>query len=402
MAKGPNLKIKPMKNVDFSDTQVAFAHLEDSELRKAFLLFKMLSYPSLVKLGPILAGLSLKLRLPIRRLVKNTMFGQFCGGEDIEECRSTIQNLAHSGIGTILDFATEACRNEEDFERVKQEVKHTIELAQMERDVPFAVFKPTGLGRINLLEKRDRKLELSDAEKEEFKVVARRFEEICEYAFQHNVRVLVDAEESWIQDSVDQLVRDMMVKFNKERPIVYNTIQLYRKDRLDFLKSCYGDASAYGYHLGVKLVRGAYLEKEASHAKDLRVANPIHASKEATDQDYNLAIRFCIENIQIISLVAGTHNEKSTKLLMSLMHEFGVANHDPRVYYAQLLGMSDNLSYQLAKNGYNVCKYVPYGRLEELLPYLSRRAEENSSIQGQSGRELSLIQQELNRRSVQS
>ena len=399
MSKDRLDRSKSLKAVDFSDTEVAFAHKDKSELHRSYLLFKMLSYPLLVKMGPKFAGVSLKLKLPIRSLIKKTMFGQFCGGEDIEECSQTIKMLGDSGVGTILDFATEACESEADFERVMKEVMHSIELAQMEGHVPFAVFKPTGLGRSKLFEKRDRKLDLSEEEKNEFRVISERFESVCKYAFEHNVRILVDAEESWIQDSVDQLVENMMQRYNKERAIIYNTIQLYRKDRLDFLKISYGNASAKGYYLGVKLVRGAYLEKEGLRAKELGYVNPIHSSKEAADQDFNLALRYCIENSQKLSIVAGTHNEKSTKILMDLMNEFGLDSSDERVYFAQLLGMSDNLSFQLAKNGYNVCKYVPYGKLEELLPYLSRRAEENSSIQGQSGRELSLIDKELTRRS---
>lgn len=386
-------------SIDFSDTEVAFQYKNTVELKKSSMLFKMLSYPLMVRLGPKLASASLKMKLPIRGLIKSTMFGQFCGGEDIEECQETIHLLGKYNVGTILDFATEACESDADFERVLAEVMHTIELAQVDVNVPFAVFKPTGLGRSGLLEKKDRKLPLSSEEQEEFELIRNRFERICQYAYDHKVRILVDAEESWIQDSVDQLVRDMMMKFNKERAIVYNTIQLYRNDRLDFLKRSYGDAAANAYFLGVKLVRGAYLEKEGSRAKVNGYANPIHTSKEATDQDYNLALRFCIENSDKISTVAGTHNEKSTKLLVDMMDEFEISPDDERIYFAQLLGMSDNLSFRLAKDSYRVCKYVPYGKLNELLPYLSRRAEENSSIQGQSGRELSLIQEELKRRS---
>ena len=349
-------------------------------------------------MGPKAAAIALKTHLPVKGLIRQTIFGQFCGGEDIEECREVSQFLAQDNIGTILDFATEGSQTEKSFDRVRDEVKKTIDESAQNPSIPFAVFKPTGIGRAALLEKRDRKLSLTMTEQNEFERFKERFEDICQYAAKKKVRILVDAEESWIQDSVDSLVRVAMLKHNKKEAIIFNTIQHYRKDRLDFLKASYGDAAANGYFLGVKLVRGAYLEKEAKKAQELGYSNPLHSSKEASDQDYNLGLRFCMENIDQISLCAGTHNEKSTKILMELMAESSLERNDKRVCFAQLFGMSDNLSYNLAKYGYNVAKYLPYGPLSELLPYLSRRAEENSSIQGQTGRELSMIEKELERR----
>lgn len=391
-------KVSRLDRVDFRDTSVAFKHLSNSELRRAYFLFKILSYPTLTRWAPAFASLSLKFKLPVRSLIKATMFGQFCGGEDIKECSSTIQELGKAGIGTILDFATEACTSESDFEAVKKEVKYTIQLAQENLDVPFAVFKPTALGRLSLLAKHDSKESLTESELREFELIRSRFKEICRFAFEHGVRVLVDAEDSWIQNSVDGLVEEMMKLYNQEEPIVFNTIQLYRRDRLQYLKQSAQQATAGGYKLGVKLVRGAYLEKEEQRAKELRYENPIQPSKEETDRDYNLALEFCLDYEHQIALVAGTHNEFSTGFLMKLMKDRSISPSDRRIYFAQLLGMSDHLSYNLAKSGYNVCKYVPYGRLEELLPYLARRAEENSSIKGQSSRELVMISQELKRR----
>ncbi len=387
-----------LKILDFSNTQQAFSQKSDAELRRSYLLFKALSLPFLVKLGPFLTKLALLLKLPIRGLIRKTIFGQFCGGETIEECQKVVNKLDKVQVGTILDFATEASQREKDFNRVQDEILATIDLSAAHSAIPFAVFKPSGIGPGDVLEKRDRKLPLSNAEQQKFQAFAQRFEKVCRHAWEKQVRIFVDAEESWIQDSVDQLTRKMMMQFNKEKAIVFNTIQLYRKDRLDFLKRSYGDASAHGYFLGVKLVRGAYLEKEAIKAAELGYANPLHASKEATDQDYNLALRFCVEKIERIATCAGTHNEKSTRLLINLLNEFKIDKNDSRIYFAQLLGMSDHLTFNLAHHGYNVCKYVPYGKLHELLPYLSRRAEENSSIRGQTGRELAMIQTELERR----
>jgi len=384
--------------LDLANTEVAFARLSDRELLQSFWLFKMIGNPLLVRFGPKLASLSLGARLPVRSLIKKTVFGQFCGGESIDECRLRIQKLADHGIGSILDYACEAVSSEEVFDRVVEETKRNIDLAARDDKLPFAVFKPTGIARFSLLEKKDRRLDLSDSERAEFQRVESRFEDLANYAEERGVRLLVDAEESWIQDSIDQIVRSLMRRVNQHKPIIYNTFQMYRRDRLDYLKQCYGDAAANNYFLGVKLVRGAYLEKEAARAKALSYRNPLHSSKEATDQDYNLALRYCLENRKRIAICAGTHNERSTKFLSQLMKEYGVEKNDPQVYFSQLLGMSDHLSFNLSHEGYCVCKYVPYGPLEDLLPYLSRRAEENSSIKGQTSRELSLILDELKRR----
>lgn len=392
-----------MKNSksEFSNTKEAFEHMSDSELRRAFFLFKMLSYPSLVKLGPILSNISLKMRMPVRGLIKKTMFGQFCGGEDVNECERVVKELGRSRIGTILDFATEGCNAEPDFEMVKEEVKKTIELASNEKDVAYAVFKPSGLGRISLYEKRDSGKKLNSYERREYQAIVDRFEELCKCASDHGVPVLIDAEESWIQKSVDEIAQNMMILFNRNEPIVFNTIQLYRKDRLKFLKESLNRAKSNDYFLGCKLVRGAYLDKEGRRARAKGYANPIHECKEDTDKDFNSALEFCVKNVDRIAFISGTHNEESTHYLMKLISDQGLNPNDSRISFAQLLGMSDNLTYILAKRGFRVCKYVPYGELEKLIPYLSRRAEENSSIRGQTTRELKLITRELERRSRQ-
>lgn len=373
----------------------------DAELRRSYLLFKALSYPLLIKLGPLATRVSLSLGLPIKRFMRSTFFGQFCGGETADECQNAIDRLKGFNVGTILDFATEASLSEEDFDRVQREVLATIDLAAKKRkSIPFAVFKPSGVGPSEIIEKRDRSLDLTPKEQQRYDRFVTRFQDLCAYAWKNDVRLFIDAEESWIQNSVDQLAQEMMLKFNKDKAIIYNTIQLYRKDRLEFLKGSYAAASSRGYILGVKLVRGAYMEKEAKKAAAMGYSNPIHSSKEATDQSYNLALRFCLEHHERIALCAGTHNERSTLLLSQFMEEFNLENNNHHIYFAQLLGMSDNLTFNLAHHNYNVCKYMPYGKLGELVPYLSRRAEENSSIRGQTGRELSLIKLELERRQL--
>lgn len=387
-------------SLDLANTEIAFARLSDRQLQQSYWLFKMIGNPLLVRFGPKLASFSLGMRLPVRSLIKKTIFGQFCGGESIDECRPRIKELAEHGIGSILDYACEAVSSEEVFDRVVEETKRNIDLAASDNKLPFAVFKPTGIARFGLLEKKDRRLDLSDQERAEFQRVEKRFEDLASYAEERDVRLLIDAEESWIQETIDQIVRTLMRRVNQKRPIIYNTFQMYRRDRLDYLKQCYGDAAANNYFLGVKLVRGAYLEKEIARAKSLSYRNPLHVSKEATDQDYNLALRYCLEHRRRIAICAGTHNERSTRFLSQLMKEYAVDKNDPHVYFSQLLGMSDHLSFNLSHEGYLVCKYVPYGPLEDLLPYLSRRAAENSSIQGQTSRELNLIVDELNRRQL--
>jgi proline dehydrogenase len=398
--KGSKFSSLKHEKIDFSDTSIAFKALSNSELIKSYWLFRIIGNPWLGKWGPRLASASLRARVPVGPLIKSTIFGQFCGGESIEECEARIDQLAEHGVGTILDFASEGVHSEADFDAVAQEIMKTIDLASYKESVPFAVFKPTGVGRAALLEKKDKKLPLSDSEKSEFLRIEERFDQLCSYAYKKNVRLLVDAEESWIQGPVDSLVRKMMHRYNKDGAIVYNTMQMYRKDRLEYLKHSHADAIANDYYLGVKLVRGAYLEKEAKRARKLSYSNPIHSSKEATDQDFNLALRFAVENQDRIALCVGTHNEKSIRLLTDLMREYKIALDDPRYYFSQLLGMSENLTYNLVNSGYLVCKYVPYGKLNDLIPYLSRRAEENSAMRGQTNREAALIKDEMQRRKI--
>ena len=385
--------------LNLQDTEKGFAGYSDNELRKSMMLFRVIANPQLAKFGPKLAGFSLRLGLPVRPLIKDSLFGQFCGGETLDECLPKISRLGENGVATILDFATEAVADEAGFDRVCAQVKDTIALAAGNQYVPFAVFKPSGVGDSRLLTKVASGTSLTPEEEAAYQRFETRCFEICKLGYDSGVRVLIDAEESWFQDTVDQVVTALMARFNQDRFCVYNTVQLYRSDRLQFIKDCHQAAQAAGYRLGFKLVRGAYLEKEATYAEENSTENPLHQSKQATDHSFDEAARYCLENSADIAICAGTHNEVSIQKICSLMTAHGLAPADDRVYFAQLYGMSDNLSFNLAAAGFLACKYLPFGKLEELLPYLARRAQENSSLQGQTGRELTLIRSELKRRS---
>lgn len=384
--------------IDFNNTEIAFAGKNDKELKRAYFLFKMLSFPLLVKIGKALTLFAFKIRFPIKRLVKRTIFAQFCGGESIEESKNKINVLGKYKIGTILDYSVEGQEDDNTLDKTCEEIIKTAEIANNNLDVPFCVFKVTGVAKFTLLEKISSNLELSSEEKQSYLKVVNRVDSICKKAFESQTPVFIDAEESWIQPAIDGLAESMMAKYNKEKTIVYNTIQIYRHDRLDFLKASFEKAKKGNYKIGIKLVRGAYMEKERIRAKENNYTDPIQKSKEDTDKDYNLAVEFCLQNISIISLCAGTHNEKSVLFTIEVMDRLKIDKSDKRIYFAQLLGMSDHLSYNLAQFGYNVAKYVPYGPVKEVLPYLMRRAEENTSVKGQTGRELSLLMSERNRR----
>lgn len=386
--------------VNLNDTKTAFRPLSNQDLKWAYWMFRIIGQPTVVALGPNMADLALKLRLPIRGILKKTVFAHFCGGETIEESLSRVDELARYNVGTILDVGKEGGGREEDFDETVAEVKRTIDEAAKNPWIPFAVFKPTGITTLDLLAKVEKGTKLSADEESAYARAKARIEEICAYSAEKNVRVMVDAEESWIQNTVDAIVTSMMERFNRERAIVFNTLQLYRHDRLVFLEKAYAAAVKGGYQLGVKLVRGAYMEKEAKHAQSEGRPSPIQASKNATDADYDAALRFCVKHIDHIAVCAGTHNESSALLLVKLMKENGLKPDDPRISFAQLLGMSDHISFNLAEKGYHVAKYVPYGKVSELLPYLTRRAQENSSVLGQSSRELTLLKSEMQRRGL--
>ena len=382
--------------VSFDNTANAFTAKSDAELNQSYWLFKLIGNPFLVKTGAIFAPLTLK--LGFKGLIKKTIFKQFVGGENINDCSRTISALGKFNIGTILDYSVEGKESESDFEHCCKETIETIHRAKSDKNIPFCVFKVTGLARFALLEKVSLCHSLASTEIDEWNRVETRVNNICSTAYESGVPLFIDAEESWIQGAIDQLADVNMARYNKERAIVYNTYQLYRHDRFAVLISSFEKAKLKGYHIGAKLVRGAYMEKERLRAQEHNYPSPIQSSKEKTDEDYNKALEFCISNIDRFGICAGTHNEKSSLKLVELLKQNNISPTDHRVYFSQLLGMSDHISYNLALAGYNVAKYVPYGPVNEVLPYLIRRAQENTSVKGQTGRELSLIIKEKKRR----
>ena len=388
--------------MNFQDTKTAFADKSNEELKKKYRLFQLMNSGALVDLGTAVTEFALKIGLPVKGLIKDTFFTQFCGGETIEECENTIQKLGDSHIGTILDYSVEGKDDEAVFEHTKNEIYRTITRAKQDDNIPFAVFKTTGVAPFDVLEKVSGKKELLKSEMIEWEKAKNRVEEICSYAHSIDQPVFIDAEESWIQDAIDELATEMMKKFNQKKPIIYNTIQLYRHDRLEFLKKSHQKAKKDNYILAVKLVRGAYMEKERERAEEMNYPSPIQPDKAATDRDFDAAVEYCLENINEIALVVGTHNEKSVQILARKMAEKNLPHNHPHIFFSQLYGMSDNLSYILAGNEYNVSKYVPYGPVKDTVPYLIRRAKENTSVMGQMSRELDLINKELKRRNLEN
>ena len=385
-----------MPSISFNNTEVAFAHKSNAELKKARLLFQSFNYPILIKYGPGFAASVIDVIKPVKTLIKSTLFAQFCGGESIEDCSKAISSLTANKIGTILDYSVEGEETEVVFDYTCEEVIRTIvKAAEDRKNIPFSVFKTTGIGRMDLLTKVNAGESINEAEQAEFERVKDRFSRICNAAYQYDVRLFVDAEDSWIQDVIDNLTYDAMVLYNKEKAIIFNTVQCYRTGRVAHIQRKLSELDCY---LGFKLVRGAYMEKERERALKMGYESPIQPNKEGSDKEYNDAIELCVDHIDRVSICAGTHNEDSALYLVDLMEKKNIAKFHPHIYFAQLLGMSDHISFNLAHAGYNVAKYVPYGPVKAVLPYLSRRAQENSSVKGQVGRELSLISQELKRR----
>lgn len=383
---------------DFNNTEIAFKGKSNEDLNRAYWLFKIIGSNFLTRIGPSLVNGALKAGLPVIPMIRKTIFAQFCGGETIGECENTIAQLASGKVGTILDYSVEGEQQEASFIATTEETLSVIRKAKEDPRIPLTVFKPTGIARFELLKKVTAKTPLTVAEQAEYFKVKARFNQICRLAFDLEVPVMIDAEETWIQDAIDDVAIEMMRMYNHEQAIVFNTYQLYRNDKLASLKADIYLAETDGFILGAKLVRGAYMEKERERAQRMGYPSPINVDKAATDNDYNEALKFCVEHIAHTAFVAGTHNEGSCRLLSDLMKEHGLAHDHPHVYFAQLLGMSDNLSFNLGDAGYHVTKYVPYGPVKAVLPYLFRRAEENTSIAGQTGRELKLIQLEKERR----
>jgi proline dehydrogenase len=382
----------------FNNTKRAFALKSDKDLKKALFIFKLMNQPALVSVGTKLTKLGLALHLPIEGLIKKTIFEQFCGGITKEDCLPTIRKMHEKNVFSILDYSSEGKDEEAEFDKDLEIKKDLIAFTKENEELPFAVFKPTGIGRFAIWEKVSANEQLSREEQKEWERIKNRVDKICALAHELDVVILADAEESWMQDAADDLMEEMMAKYNKEKAIVFNTLQCYRWDRLQYIKDLHVRAQNKGFKVGAKLVRGAYMEKENLRASKMNYPTPICEDKEATDVNFNAALYYGIQNLDEISLYIGTHNEVSTYSAMRLMEERGIEKNDPRIWFAQLYGMSDHISYNLALNGYNTVKLVPYGPIREVIPYLIRRAEENTSVAGQTGREYALLMEEKHRR----
>ncbi|GAB3941659.1 proline dehydrogenase family protein [Spirosoma harenae] len=398
--------------LSFDNTAQAFVYKSDKQLKKTELLFQLMNQQWLMKLGIPLGLLAVKWKLPVNWLIKSTIFEQFVGGETLEETTSLINELKKYNIDAILDYGAEGKESETDFDNTKQEFIRVINHSATFSNVPLIGIKLTALARFALLEKLNDSITIStekltintskldETEKQEWKNVVQRVVDLCELATKKNIGILIDAEESWIQNTIDALTMDVMARYNQKKVVVYNTIQLYRHDRLDFMKQSYAIAEQGKFLLGAKIVRGAYMEKERKRSAELAEQTVIQPDKIASDQAFNDAIRFCINHIDQISLIVASHNEYSAKLTVQLLLEADLPLNHPHIQFSQLYGMSDNITFNLAKAGCHVSKYLPYGPIADVIPYLMRRAQENSSVAGQTSRELSLIEQEIKRRGL--
>ena len=382
----------------FNNTKTAFALKSDTELDRAYFLFKLIANQPLVRIGTAVTNFAIKAHLPVEGLIRATVFDHFCGGINEADCLPVVDKMYTKGVCSVLDYSVEGKEAESQFDAALEMTLKTIRFAKEREAIPFAVFKPTGLGRFELYEKLGANQELTADEKLEWDRVIERFDEICKSAHDKDVALLIDAEESWMQDAADDLVTQMMRKYNKEKAIIFNTLQMYRHDRFDYLKELHEVAKNEGFLIGMKIVRGAYMEKENKRAEENGYRSPICVSKEATDQNYDAAILYMIKHLPTMSIFAGTHNEDSSYKLMELMAQNSIAKNDNRIWFGQLYGMSDNISFNLAEAGYNVAKYLPFGPVRDVMPYLIRRAEENTSVAGQTSRELTLLKTERTRR----
>lgn len=392
---------EPKLELDFKNTEIAFSHKSDKELRKMARLFRLMNKQTLVKIGSSLGLLAINLRLPFAKFfIKQTLFDQFVGGENLLDCQTAIDHLYRNNALTILDYGAEGKSSEEELNYVMNETIRAIEFAAANTSVPVVSTKITGLVDNIILEKLGRKEKLNEGETRQYELLRERVDNMCSRASELGVGVFVDAEESWIQDPIDELVGEMMALYNHDKAAVYNTFQMYRKDKLQFLKDSHKRAKEGGYILGAKLVRGAYMDKERDRAEEKNYPSPINETKEATDKMYNDGIRYCVQNYETIASCNASHNTESNRLQANLIHEMGIAKNHPHLNFCQLYGMSDNLTFNLAEEGFNVAKYVPYGPVKDVIPYLIRRAKENSSVTGEMSRELGFIDAEIKRRGI--
>ncbi len=384
----------------FENTATAFALKSDSELERAYFLFKMISSQPLVRIGTAATNFALKANLPVEGLIRSTVFDHFCGGVNEEDCLSVIDKLYTKGVSSVLDYSVEGKEVEEEFDNALEKILKIIHFCDERDAMPIVVFKPTGFGRFLLYQKKTEGIELTASENDEWNRIVGRFNAVCKLAKEKDVEVLIDAEESWMQDAADDLVEDMMRKYNKGKTIVYNTLQCYRWDRLEYLKELHEKGKEEGFNIGMKIVRGAYMEKERNRAEEKGYRSPICENKKETDDTFNNTLIYILENLNDISVFIGTHNEASCYLAMELMEKYNIHKQDNNVWFGQLYGMSDHISYNLAAEGYNVAKYIPFGPVKDVMPYLIRRAEENTSVAGQTNRELTLLKTERKRRKM--
>ncbi len=388
-------------NKIFDNTETAFALKSDSDLEKAYFLFKMIKSEPLVRIGTAVTKFALKSRLPVEGLIRSTVFDHFCGGVSEENCIPTIEKLYSKNVYSILDYSAEGKEEETQFDKAKDITIGIIKnYAKTNPAIPFAVFKPTGFGRFGLYQKITEGETLNQDEQEEWNRVVSRYDDVSRAAYENDVPLLIDAEETWMQTAADDLIEEMMQKYNKEKAIVFGTLQLYRWDRLDYLKALHERAKKEGFKIGMKLVRGAYMEKERERAEEKGYKDPICADKAATDKNYNDVLKYMFDHLDDMSIFNGTHNEESAYLLMDLIDKAGLKRNDQRLWFGQLYGMSDHISFNLAKEGFNAAKYLPFGPVKDVMPYLIRRAEENTSVAGQTTRELDLISKEKKRRKL--
>lgn len=383
----------------FDNTETAFKIKSDSELERAYFLFKMIQNEPLVRIGTAVTNFALNTKLPVEKLIRSTVFDHFCGGVTENDCMPVIEKMYSKNVHSVLDYSVEGKESEEQFDNALEKTLKTIEFAKEKQSIPFAVFKPTGFGRSNLYQKITENIELNSSEKEEWNRVEERYHVVCKKAHEMNVPLLIDAEESWMQGAADELVEELMEQYNKDKAIVYNTLQMYRWDRIDFLKDLHQKAKNKNFYIGLKIVRGAYMEKERERAEEKGYASPICVDKTATDKNFDAALNYMAQHDKM-AIFAGTHNEESSYLLMKLTADAGLKKNDSRIWFGQLYGMSDHISYNLSEQNYNVAKYLPYGPVRDVMPYLIRRAEENTSVAGQTSRELNLLKTERKRRKL--
>ncbi|WP_339840399.1 proline dehydrogenase family protein [uncultured Maribacter sp.] len=384
----------------FENTATAFALKSDSELERAYFLFKMISNEPLVKMGSVITNFAFKAHLPVEGLIRATVFDHFCGGINEKDCLPVVDKMWEKGVCSVLDYSVEGKEEEDPFDTATEMILTILDFVKEKEAIPYAVFKPTGFGRFALYQKISEKKELTKDEQAEWQRVINRFDKVCKKAHDLEVSLLIDGEESWMQDAADGLAEDMMRKYNKNKRIVFNTLQTYRWDRLPYLKSLHERAKKEGFKIGMKVVRGAYMEKENDRAVEKGYTTPICKTKAETDENFNATIEYMIENLDTLSIFAGTHNEDSCYRLMKLMVDNGIDKNNEHVWFGQLYGMSDHISFNLAANGYNVAKYLPFGPVRDVMPYLIRRADENTSVAGQTSRELSLLKKERKRRKI--